>query len=93
MADKIDVEMALTDPAKVFGEPMAVVHTPGLSYQEKLDILRRWEVDARLMQVAEEEGMTGGETDRLGSVGRALLALGEPKSPGSDEGAPTKLGS
>lgn len=93
MADKIDMEMALTDPAKVFGDPMAVVHQVGLSREEKLDILRRWEIDARLMQVAAEEGMTGGESDRLRSVGLALLALGEEKGPGADEGAGNKSGS
>ena len=72
---KIDVEEAKKDPSAAFEDPMDVVRAEGLTIDEKREILRVWEEDARELQVASEEAMTGGEPDRLREVLRAKAAL------------------
>ena len=89
----LDIELALTDPAKVFGDPNEVLGCDLLSHDQKVDVLRRWEMDTRLLSIAEEEGMTGGESNKLNSVGEALLKLGEDKGHRADSGPPSKMGS
>jgi hypothetical protein len=95
MADRLtqtEIEKALVDPGAVFGDPADVVDAQGLDQARKIEILRRWEYDARELQVAEEEGMQGGENhgDLLDRVNRALHALGA--EPGLDSSPPTKQG-
>ncbi len=68
----VDVEQALFNPGSVFAAPEAVLVHDGLSKQQKIEILRRWEYDATESCVAVEEGMPGGESDLLH---RILLAL------------------
>jgi hypothetical protein len=92
-AHAINTDLALTDPAKVFGTPDEVLACDSITKEQKRKILRRWEMDARLMAVAEEEGMTGGESNQLDLVGKALLELGEDKPHHADQGAGNKLGS
>jgi hypothetical protein len=86
-----DIERALLDPGAVFDDPDAVVAAP-LAHADKVAILRRWEFDARELQVADDEGMQGGE--RAGGVLQrvtdALRELGE--SPAHDRPPPTKHG-
>jgi hypothetical protein len=55
----VDVEKALLDPGLVFKTPDDVVISNELSREQKITILRRWEYDARELEVAEEEGMKG----------------------------------
>ena len=84
----IDTEKAIKDPSAVFQDPMEVVRAEGLSMNEKREILRVWEEDARELQVAANENMGGGEPDRLQDVLRAKAAL-EPeadKSPSAHGG-------
>ena len=61
---------------------------------KKIEILRRWEYDAREMQVADDEGMTAPasqpQTAPLDSILKALRALGAPSDP--EKSAPTKQG-
>lgn len=71
----IDTEKAIKDPSAVFKDPMDVVRAEGLSMDDKHEILRVWEEDARELQVAAEENMAGGEPDRLQDVLRAKAAL------------------
>jgi hypothetical protein len=78
-----DYEQALLTPERIFETPMDVVDTDSLTPEQKLKVLKQWEVNARLLQVAQEENMTGGETSRLGEVRRAILALTEKE--GIDE--------
>lgn len=77
-ADQRELEEALVDPAGVFADPMDVVRHPRLTRWEKLEILKRWEWDARLIEAAQAEGMPdAGEPSRLEDVlaaHRALLA-------------------
>jgi hypothetical protein len=90
----LDLKAALANPSKVFQTPNDVLIHPELSCEQKIKILRQWEMDARLMAVAEEENMTGGEPSRLGAVVSALIALGdERKTASNDSGvAPAKTG-
>jgi len=55
--------------------PDAVLRRTDLSRAEKLRVLRQQELDQRLLQVADQEGMTGGEPPRLGGVRDALRSL------------------
>ena len=71
----IDLKKAKTSPSQVFEDPSEVLTHPELSREAKLEILRQWEIDARLLAEAENENMTGGESSHLGHVVSALLAL------------------
>ncbi len=72
MDEQIDYEKALLDPASVFTNPEAVLDHGGLTKDQKIEILRRWEYDASEVAVAEEEGM---QSDRPLMLRRVLLAL------------------
>ena len=67
-----DVEQALLDPGAVFGSPEELLEAEGLSREQRIAILRRWEYDASEVSVAVEEGMPAGNADL---VHRVLLAL------------------
>ncbi|MGE4063003.1 MAG: hypothetical protein AB7E79_06505 [Rhodospirillaceae bacterium] len=93
---QLNVTEAKVNPSKFFKHPQEVLTHPELSRQQKLEILHQWEIDARLMAVAEEENMTSGENGHLGAIVSALLALDdETKGPHAEESPapPTKLGS
>ncbi len=94
MASAIDVKAAKVNPSKFFKTPSEVATYPGLSLEDKIAILRQWETDARLMAVADEESMGGGENSHLGSVTQLLITLGdENKLPDADKkGTHSKLG-
>jgi hypothetical protein len=85
-----DLEKALLDPAGVFKTPGDVVQKSDLSRDQKIQILRRWEYDARELQVADEESMTGPQTTSLDAVLAALRSLGAASD--VDRAAPTKQG-
>lgn len=94
MGDKLSDEKkqaALRDPASVFGDPQDVLGQAGLSDDEKIEILRRWEYDARELQVMEEESLPSREpATTLDSVLAALRRLGA--GPGTENSPPTKQG-
>ena len=73
----IDLERALLVPSIVFKTPEEVLQSEELSREQKIEILRRWEYDARELQVAEEENMVGSNSDILDQIMRALLRLDE----------------
>jgi hypothetical protein len=85
-----DFEKALLDPGGVFKTPEDVVRKSDLSRDQKIQILRRWEYDARELQVAEEESMSGPQTTSLDAVLAALRSLGAAAD--IDRAAPTKQG-
>ena len=87
-----NVKEILANPSKVFSHPSQVVSTPDLSYGDKVKALKQWEVDARLLQVASEEGMSGGEPNLLADVKQAQDDLGVEPPPDDKRGAPTKTG-
>src|SRR5579872_4042037 len=50
----LDVNAAAINPTKFFKTPRDVLIQSGLTREDKLKILRQWEVDARLLEVAED---------------------------------------
>ena len=81
-SQSLDLGAAKSNPSKYFDTPQDVLVHPRLSRTAKLDILRAWEVDARLLATAEDENMAAGESSHLGAVVSALIALGdEDKEP------------
>src|SRR5690606_38764838 len=73
-----DFEKALAYPQSAFGTPERVLAAAGLTREQKIEVLRRWEYHATEEAVAVEEGMKGEEPDFLR---RILLALGELTGP------------
>ena len=71
----MDFEKAKLNPAAVFKNPQEVVSTQELSRQQKIEILQRWEEDARSMEVADEESMPGPQPKLLQPIRDALHAL------------------
>ena len=89
--DPVDLNNALLDPTAVFGKPEDVLQRADLAQNQKIEILRRWEYDARALQVAEEENMPPAQpSDILDRVLMALHALGT--GPDLDHAPPTKQG-
>ena len=73
----IDVNKAMLDPTMVFEDPMDVVANDELTRDQKIEILRRWEYDARQLEVAEEEaGMAVRRPEMFDLVLQALHTLG-----------------
>ena len=76
LSEQSAYEKALGNPAASFGSPEAVVDTPDLSKQEKIEILRRWEYDARELDAEEEESPEGhSERNLLQRIHQALHDL------------------
>lgn len=68
----MDFNEAKLDPSSAFDRPADVVTEAGLSREQKIEILRQWEYDAREMDVAEEENMQGTSRVELSDVLEAL---------------------
>ncbi len=85
-----DKKKALTTPSSVFKHPIEVVDSHDLDRAEKTEILKQWELDARLLQVATEEGMGGGEHSLFADVKKAQQSLDVDHL--VEDGAPTKVG-
>ena len=85
-----DKKKALSNPSSVFRHPADVVDSRDLDTTEKAAILKQWEVDARLLQVASEEGMDKGEPSLFADVKKAQQRLDAPSL--KEDGAPTKAG-
>ena len=71
----MNLEKALLDPVSAFANPADVCKEQTLTRDQKIQILRRWEYDARELEVAEEENMGGGGPDVLDEVFAALHQL------------------
>jgi hypothetical protein len=72
----IDLKKAMLAPTMVFKDPKDVVANVELTRDQKIEILRRWEYDARQLEVAEEEaGMAIRRPDMFDRVLQALHAL------------------
>lgn len=67
-------QKAIDDPSRAFSSPREVVESE-LPREEKIKILRSWELDARRLLESAEENMTGGEKDRLPEIQRAIRQL------------------
>ncbi|PPD46469.1 MAG: hypothetical protein CTY15_00085 [Methylocystis sp.] len=87
-----EIEQALISPSAVFDTPQEVLDAPALTRTLKIEILKRWELDARALSRATEENMAGGEPPPLDAVNAALAALDpEGRAQEDFEKAPTKL--
>ena len=85
----IDVKQAMLDPTSVFKDPTDVVADEDLSRDQKVEILHRWEYDARQLEVAEEEaGMAVRRPDMFDRVVQALHTLGVERD--TEHTPPTK---
>ena len=72
----IDVKQAMLDPTSVFKDPTDVVADENLSRDQKIEILHRWEYDARELEVAEDEaGMAVRRPEMFDRVVQALNML------------------
>jgi len=71
----MNYEQALLDPASYFSNPEAVYSEASLTRTQKLQLLQRWEYDARELEVAEEENMAGGPPSRLREISLLLQRL------------------
>jgi hypothetical protein len=76
-ATTVDFDQAKLDPGSVFTSPEEVADHAGLSTDQKIEILRRWEYDAAEVAVAVEEGMPDGESDLLRQIVLALDRLSD----------------
>lgn len=82
---------ALANPGSVFKRPGDVASCPDLTLEEKTQVLKQWELDARLLQVATEEGMPAqGERPQFSEVKAAQERLDIEHL--REEGAPSKIG-
>jgi hypothetical protein len=70
-----DYDRALLSPSSVFEQPMEVVATGSMTARQKLEILKRWEVDERALDEATGENMSGGEISKLTEVRAAIDLL------------------
>src|SRR5690242_10332719 len=63
-----DYDRALLSPSSVFDQPMDVVATDSMTARQKLEVLKRWELEARQLDEATGENMSGGESSPLPEV-------------------------
>jgi len=85
-----DIKKAMLDPTAVFRTPGEVLVREDMSRGQKIEVLRRWEYDARELEVAEEENMQGTQPDILDEIYRALHDL--DASLDTEHSPPTKQG-
>ena len=51
----MNIEQAMLDPTSVFASPEDIFYEQSLTRDQKINLLRRWEYDARELQVADED--------------------------------------
>lgn len=86
---KNDTDLTTIDPASKYGNPQAVLSDTALNRDQKIEVLKQWEYDAREIQVATEENMAGTEDEPvLDQILKALNALNAE----SDNDSATKQG-
>jgi hypothetical protein len=88
--DVLDKDKALANPSSVFDRPSEVVANTQLSHDEKTRVLQEWELEARLLEVATEEGMNNRKSapSVLPEVKAAQRKIGA--EPTESDGSPTK---
>jgi len=86
----MNIEKAILNPGSEFKHPDEILSEQSLSRELKIKILRRWEYDARELEVAEEENMGGGPPSMLGEILKALHHLDSEAD--VEHSPPTKQG-
>mgnify|MGYP006908248256 FL=1 len=73
----LDKRRAKITPSEEFSSPSDVLKADELTRSEKIDVLHRWEYDARELDVATEENMPAtNPSDLLDQILKALNELG-----------------
>ena len=74
----MNLQQALDDPSSVFAAPADVVRSEEVSREHKIQILRRWEYEARTLEVAQDENTraAAGRSERRQAGGRSLPSPG-----------------
>src|SRR4051794_14667008 len=72
---EFSLERALDAPADQFENPDAVVRHPTLTREQKVQILKNWQLDASRLEGSEGEGMMGEGAPMLHRVRVALAAV------------------
>ena len=75
MSQALHTEQAKANPSKQYGRPMDVVDDDSIEPPARLKILKSWEQEAKDLQRASDESMTGGEPSLLPDVRKAIDAL------------------
>ncbi len=85
---------ALGDVSSVFSTPRAILEASDLTRQQKIELLRQWETDLRLLMVASEENMTGDAPGHTAELLRQVLGYLEQLGvlEGQTGAAPNKSG-
>lgn len=86
----MNFEQVMLNPASEFAHPSDVYREQSLTRDQKIQILRQWEYDARELQVAEEENMSGGSANNLQEILSVLHQLDAASNPSLS--SPTKQG-
>ncbi len=86
----MNFEKAMLDPDSMFASPDDLFGEQSLTRDQKIKILRRWEYDARELEVAEEENMGGGPPGKLDEILKVLHRLDAVVD--IDHSPPTKQG-
>jgi hypothetical protein len=79
--DQPTFEKLAADVSKHFASPDALVAREDLTREQKMALLRQWEYDLHLMQVATEENMTGNtppgnNAEKIRAIRSAVEKLG-----------------
>ena len=69
------LKQALINPTAVFAKPNEVVFNPALSRKQKIDVLRRWEYDARMLQMGNQESKFDESEEILAEILESLHQL------------------
>lgn len=64
----ISYEDLKRDPGAIFSAPEEIKDDSTLTTSQKIELLRGWAYDASELEVAEEEGMIGGEISLLDRI-------------------------
>lgn len=84
--DQQSFDKVVSDVSKHFATPESLLADASLTREQKLALLRQWEYDLHLLQVATEENMTGDATpgnnaEQLRQVHAAAEKLGAELDP------------
>lgn len=91
-----EVNKMKVDVARSFKQPHDILNDDDLATEQKITLLKEWEIDLRQLMIASEENMPsdgkpGATGDMLMKVSKALSTLGS-QSEATKEHPPTKLG-
>lgn len=91
-----EVNKMKVDVARNFKQPQDILNDEDLATEQKIKLLKEWEIDLRQLMIASEENMPSGSKsgstgEMLMKVSKALSTLGS-ESEATKEHPPTKLG-